>query len=56
MWLRKKNSNYCQVSTSTGCLVNRPSYRPNGTYAERVIIEALTVLSGSDTGTPAGLR
>ncbi len=56
MWLRKKNSNYCQVSRTTGCLVNRPSYRPSGVYDERTIIEALTVLSGVDTGTPTGLR
>jgi phosphodiester glycosidase len=52
MWVKRKRSRYCQSSSSPGgCLVNRPSYKP-----ERTVIEALTVLASSDSGTPSGLR
>lgn len=53
MWVKRRHSGYCESTPAVGgCLVNRPS--PSS--GERVAVEALTVLSGSDGGTPIGLR
>jgi len=53
MWVKKKNSAYCQSTPAVGgCLVNRPS----ASTGERVTIDALTVLGSGDGGTPVGLR
>jgi hypothetical protein len=53
MWVKRKRPSYCERSTSPeGCLVNRPSMETG----ERLVIEALSVLSGADAGTPRSLR
>jgi Phosphodiester glycosidase len=53
MWVKRKRPSYCERSTRpSGCLVNRPSM----SSGERIVIEALTVLSGADSGTPRSLR
>jgi hypothetical protein len=53
MWVKKKDSAYCQSSPGVGgCLAQRPS----ASTGERATRTAIVVLPSADTGTPLGLR
>jgi exopolysaccharide biosynthesis protein len=53
MWVKKKDSAYCQSSPGVGgCLAQRPS----ASTGERATRTAIVVLPTADTGTPLGLR
>ena len=53
MWVKRRRDAYCQTATAVGgCLATRPS----ASFGERTTITGLSVLSGADPNTPAGLR